>query len=211
MLFEIYDMHSSSGCFCPTISMMKAADARQGENLRSRCGTRMYWPPTRRLLSQRFVSTVLVIVGQVFVCEPFQMSLIQWDYVIRHLPATTANPALRDSVLPWTPDACANGFYAACLQELDYITAEFGIPVQYNVPLGTGQGERLSQLLYDPLARRVRGGVEVHNTAVAVLNYKQTIEHTKSQCRDSKKSNAAITSRWLLRKAAQRFALPSSW
>ena len=53
------------------------------------------------------------------------MSLIQRDYVIRHLPATTANPALRDSVLPWTPDACANRFYAACLQELDDITAEY--------------------------------------------------------------------------------------
>jgi len=114
------------------------------------------------------------------------MSLIQRDYVIRHLPATTANPALRDSVLPWTPDACANRFYAACLQELDDITAEFGIPVQYNVALGTGQGERLSQLLYDPLARRVRRGVEVQNTAAAVLNYKQAIEHAKSQCGNSK-------------------------
>ena len=87
------------------------------------------------------------------------MSLIQRDHVIRHFPATTFNPALRDSVLPWTPNACANGFYAARLQELDDITAEFGIPVQYNVPLGTGQGERLSQLLYDPLARRVRRGL----------------------------------------------------
>jgi hypothetical protein len=80
-----------------------------------------------------------------------------------------SNDLLRDSVLPWTPDACANRFYAACLQELDDITAEFGIPVQYNVALGTGQGERLSQLLYDPLARRVRRGVEVQNTAAAVL------------------------------------------
>ena len=113
------------------------------------------------------------------------MSLIQRDYVIRHLPAKTSNPALRDSVLPWTSDACANGFYAACLQELDDITAEFGVPVQYNVPLGTGQGERLSQLLYDPLARRVRRGVEVQNTAAAVLYYKQAIEHAKSQCGNS--------------------------
>ena len=104
------------------------------------------------------------------------MSLIQRDYVIRHLPATTANPALRDSVLPWTPDACANRFYAACLQELDDITAEFGIPVQYNVALRTGQGEPLPQLLYDPLARRVRRGIEAQTTAAAVPNYKQAIE-----------------------------------
>jgi len=104
-----------------------------------------------------------VIISQEFVCESFQVSLIQRDHVIRHLPATTADPALRDSVLPWTPDACANRFKAARLQELHYLAAEFGIPVQYNVPLGTGQLERLAQLLYDPLARRVRGGVEVQN------------------------------------------------
>ncbi len=109
------------------------------------------------------------------------MRLIQRDHVIRHLAATTSNPALRDSVLPWTPDAGANGFKAARLQELHDSAAECGIPVQYNVPLGTGQGERLSQLLYDPLARRVRRGVEVHNTAAAVLNYKQAIKYPKGQ------------------------------
>jgi hypothetical protein len=35
----------------------------------------------------------------------------------------------------------SNGFNAARLQELDDITAEFGIPVQYNVSFGTGQGK----------------------------------------------------------------------
>ena len=57
---------------------------------------------------------------------------------------------------------------------------------KYNVPSGTGQGERLSQLLYDPPARRMRRGVEVQNTATAVLNYKKAIEHAKSQCGNSK-------------------------
>lgn len=149
---------------------MKAADPLQRQDLRSRCGTRLYWPPTRRLLAQRFVSTVLVIVGQVFVCEPFQMSLIQRDHVIRHLQLS--NPALRDSVLPWTPDACANGFNSARLQELDDINAEFSIPVQYNVPLGTGQGERLSQLLYDPLARPMRRGVEGGDRAQLQISHR---------------------------------------
>jgi hypothetical protein len=116
----------------------------------------------------------------------FSSVLIQRDHVICHLPATTSDPALRDSVLPWTPDACANRFKAARLQELHYLAAEFGIPVQYNVPLRTGQLERLAQLLYDPFARRVRGGAEVQNAAAAVLNYKQAIEYAKSQCGDSK-------------------------
>jgi hypothetical protein len=70
-----------------------------------------------------------MIVGQVFISKPFQMLLVQRNYIDQHLPATTSNPALRDSVLPRAPDARANGFNAARLQELDYLAAELGIPV----------------------------------------------------------------------------------
>jgi hypothetical protein len=62
----------------------------------------------------------------------------------------------------------------------------------------------------DPRARRVRGGVEVQNAAAAVLNYKQVIE-VREKSMWGKYQNAAIASRWLLRKADQRFALPASW
>jgi hypothetical protein len=75
------------------------------------------------------VSTVLVIVGHVFISKPFQMLLIQRYYVVQHLAATASNPALGDSVLPRAPDARANRFHTARLQELDYIAAELGIPV----------------------------------------------------------------------------------
>src|SRR3982074_2133811 len=50
----------------------------------------------------------------------------------------------------------------------------------------TRQRERLSQLLYDPLARWVRRGVEVENAPAAVFDYKEAIKHTKRQCRNGK-------------------------
>ncbi|MCU1262486.1 MAG: hypothetical protein JWO80_5371 [Bryobacterales bacterium] len=78
------------------------------------------------------------------------MLLIQRNHVIHQLAATTSNPALRESVRD-----------AARFQEPDYFAAEPGITVRYNVPVRTRQRERLSQLLYDSLARRVRRGVEV--------------------------------------------------
>src|SRR3984957_4636560 len=115
------------------------------------------------------------IDGPVHVCEPFQMLLIQRDHVIRHLPATASNSALRVSVPLWTPDTCANGLDAARPQELEYRAAEFGVPVQYNVPLRTGHGERLSQLLYDPFARRMRRSVEVQNPAPSALDHKHSM------------------------------------
>ena len=114
------------------------------------------------------------------------MFLVQRDHVIRHLPATVSNPALRDSVLPGTADACAKGFNAARLQELDDIAAESGIPVQYNVLLWAGQRKRLSQLLYDPLARRMCRDAEVQNAAAAVLNHEQAIEYAERECGNGK-------------------------
>src|ERR1700693_2330257 len=103
-----------------------------------------------------------------------------------HLPATVPNPALRDSVLPGTADACAKRFNAARLQELADIPAESGIPVQYNVLLWAGQRKRLSQLLYDPLARRMCRDAEVQNAAAAVQNHEQATEYAERECGNGK-------------------------
>src|SRR5712675_700541 len=64
--------------------------------------------------------------------------------------------------------------------------AEFDIAVKDNGPMRTRERERLSQLLYDPLASRVRRSVEVENAPAAVFDYKKTIKHTKRQCWNSK-------------------------
>ena len=57
------------------------------------------------------------------------MPLVEDEHVIHQVSATASDPALGDPVLPGTADACAKGFNAARLQELDYIAAELGIPV----------------------------------------------------------------------------------
>jgi hypothetical protein len=122
-------VNGPSGSVRPAISMVNAADPWKRKNLTACVRTRLYGPASRRLLVQCVVSTVLVIVGQVLISKPFEMLLIQRNYVIQHLAAATSNPALGDSVLPRAPDARANGFNAARLQKLDYIAAELGIPV----------------------------------------------------------------------------------
>src|SRR3982074_3680857 len=50
----------------------------------------------------------------------------------------------------------------------------------------TRQRERLSQLVYDPLARWVRRGVEVENSSAAVFDHKEAIKHTERQCWNGK-------------------------
>ena len=91
---------SVSGGSCPTVAMMETADARlrfdlacsvQGvlDRAIGRCG-----------LLQRDMSSVLVIVRKIFTPQASEMVFVQRDDVISPLPASTADPAFGDSVLP---------------------------------------------------------------------------------------------------------------
>ena len=53
----------------------------------------------------------------------------------------------------------------------------------------------LPELLHNPLARRVRGRVEVQNAPAMVLDDTETAQHAETQRGTVKKSKAAITSR----------------
>src|SRR2546423_15661032 len=77
------------------------------------------------------------------------MFLIEGDHVIQHLSATTPDPTLRDSVLPRTSDARANGLNPGRLQELEQITSEFGVTVEQHISVATWKRQSLPQLLHD--------------------------------------------------------------
>jgi hypothetical protein len=62
------------------------------------------------------MSSVLVIIADVLFQQPSQVLLVEDDHVIEQVPSYTANPAVRNSVLPGTaecgPDGLrANGFH----------------------------------------------------------------------------------------------------
>jgi hypothetical protein len=48
------------------------------------------------------MNPVLVVVEHVFRYQPFEMPLIQNDHVVKQVSSTTSNPALGNTVLPWT-------------------------------------------------------------------------------------------------------------
>ena len=58
----------------------------------------------RRPLFQAKVRSVLVIITNVLIHEPFQMTLINNDHMVHQIPAATPHPALRHSVLPRTSE-----------------------------------------------------------------------------------------------------------
>jgi hypothetical protein len=104
--------------------MMKSAEpwARDHDGRRRR--PVFYRVAIRRVLVERIVNTVLLMVGDVFMNEPAQMTFIQRDDMIEDLTTGTPHPAFRHSVLPGHPDACALGFQARALQKCGDVVVE---------------------------------------------------------------------------------------
>ena len=90
------------------------------------------------------------------------MLLVERNDMIQHLSAAAAHPSLGDSVLPGAPDARSNRLDPARLQKLTHFATEFGVA---DIAVRTGPRQGFPQLLYDPIAGRVRGGIEVKDTA----------------------------------------------
>jgi hypothetical protein len=187
--------------------MMKTADARQGLDSAGRVRARLNRTFRRRCLFQSDVGSVIVIIGQILTPQSSQMLLIEGNDMIKYLAASTADPALRDSVLPRAPNTRANRLDAACLEEFPYIPAELGVMVEQDIPVAARKRQSLPQLLHDPIAGGMRGGIEMQDSPSTMFDDKEAVEHTEVMVGTVKKSNAAITSRWLLRKASQFFAL----
>ena len=93
--------------------------------------------------------------------KPPEMLLVQGDDMIEHFAASTADPALSDSVLPGAPSTGANRSNVTGFQKLENIAAEFGVAVEEDVPVATGKQQSVAQLLHDPIARRLRRDIEV--------------------------------------------------
>jgi hypothetical protein len=56
-------------------------------------------------LFQRAMCAILEIVADVFFHQAFQLPLIENDHVVEQIPASGADPAFRNTVLPWTFEA----------------------------------------------------------------------------------------------------------
>src|ERR1022692_203096 len=76
------------------------------------------------------MSLVLVVITDVLSQQPSQVPLIENDHVIEQVPPHTANPPLRNSVLPRTAECSATRLAAHRLHGRDYIGAELGVPIE---------------------------------------------------------------------------------
>src|SRR5215471_21850069 len=112
------------------------------------------------------MSSVLVIIANIFEAEPYQMSLVQRDHVIQHLTAYAPHPSFRHSVLPRTANARPDHFDPTRFQKATHLA---------------WRGQGLSKLLQNPIARRMPSGVEMENTTPMMLDDEETVQHTETQ------------------------------
>jgi len=104
--------------------MVQAASPRQGFHSRAVIRLRFGQPAKRRVLVERKVSAIFMVVGNVFAGDPPHVRLVERDDVIEALTTRTADKPLRYSALPGTPEARALGLDAGRLQQIPYFGAE---------------------------------------------------------------------------------------
>ena len=104
--------------------MMQASEPRHGDHLRidrrALCGR----SACRSFFAQAEMSSVVMIVVDIFPHETFQMALIQDDDVIKKIAAAGADPPLGHTILPGASNRGANRKDAKTLGSLQYFTME---------------------------------------------------------------------------------------
>ncbi len=94
--------NSSGSLLCNRITVVQAAESRQGLNLAFSSRANCCWPTRWGVLRETQVRSIIVVIEHVLGHQPFEMPFIQDDYVVKQVSSATSNPALSDTVLPRT-------------------------------------------------------------------------------------------------------------
>jgi len=98
-----------------------------------------------------------VMIVDVLVQQPSQMSLIQHDHMIQEVAAYAAHPTLCNSVLPWAAESGANRLAAHRFHAGDDIGTELRVPIKKQEWLRRlALLPRFAQLYRNPKRLRVR-------------------------------------------------------
>src|SRR5437879_11442800 len=111
------------------------------------------------------MGAVVMVIRDILREKPLQMSFVQRNDLVEQFAAAASHPALRDSVLPGTLN---RALYAGDLHGSNRSRNVQPIlcVVVKNEELGRGLvGKGFAQLLDNPSARRMLGGIEVQDAA----------------------------------------------
>ena len=129
------------------------------------------------------MGAVHVIIGDELVHEPLQMALIHHNHMVQQVPATAADEALRDSILPWALKACSLGLNSEALDRINDMVIEVRTSIKYERARRRVVRKRLPQLLDHPRACRMPGHVEVKDAPAVMRDHEEAVKHAECDCR----------------------------
>jgi len=110
--------------------MMQSAQSRHRDDFAIRNGIRFVFAPAGRLLRQREVRPVLVVIANEFGHEPFQVAFVEDDHMIEQIPAASADETLRHAILPRTLEAGSLGLNIEAFYRVNHFIIEIGAVVE---------------------------------------------------------------------------------
>jgi hypothetical protein len=118
--------------------MLQPIEARNGDYRRVWRRPGLDRPPVRRVLFQRIVRSIFVIVVHVISDQSAEMLFVQRDDVVENLSPATSHPSFRDSVLPGRLHARTLQVQSGCSQEGDDVGVKLRVPIEDEVTIGGG-------------------------------------------------------------------------
>src|SRR3984957_10596128 len=127
--------------------------------------------------------SVVVVVKDVRVQQPLQMSFIQDDHMVKQIPAAVANPTLANPVLPWTCETGPPWLNAKALHCVDDFLVKARVAIKDQVAGCRVVGECLPQLLNNPGTARMHGHVAMKDTPSIMRDDEEAVKHAERQRR----------------------------
>jgi hypothetical protein len=97
-----------------------------------------------RILLQRIMNAVVMVVAHVIPKQPKQMPFIQRDHMVQHLAAAASDPAFRRAVLPRTLHARSFRRQPGGREKTDHFVIELRIVIKDRVSVRRRVGQCFS-------------------------------------------------------------------
>ena len=120
-----------------------------------------------------------MVVIDVFREQPFEMTFIHRDDMVQQVSPTTFDPALRHTVLPWTPKGGSHRIQLQGPYRTQDFRAVFCIPVEDQIPGRRPKRECFPQLLDNPRGRGMGSDVEMQDPPTIMPDDDEAIEHAE--------------------------------
>ena len=172
-----------SGSVSPLIPVVDAANSGDGDDLGILRRPGLNRARLRRVLVQRQVASVFVVVGYEFRDQPAGMGLVEDDNVVQQLPAERQCPAFTDSILPRRPVAGEDRFGTSRFQPCRD-AGELAVAVVDEVADARVVEEDLTELLQNPGGRGMGGDVEVKDAPPVVVDDEESVQDLEGRGRD---------------------------